>query len=225
MSLSASVVLSVATFQLRALLQADCKCHAHWQDLTETLTPNSFAFVEYEDRRDADDAYHEMHNVRLNRDEILKIEVSVLMAFTFDLLTLHQWARTPPSANWRFDGPARRGDAPRRDRSPRRRSASPPRRRGGYSPRKDERRERDYDRRDRDRSRTPDRQSKKESRDPEDERDRAREPENGANGEETKGDGQLLPVRTNTTKPLNQSPAPVESPPPAQTVDDLDTAE
>lgn len=36
----------------------------------------SFAFVEYEDRRDADDAYHEMHNKRIGRDDILKIEVS-----------------------------------------------------------------------------------------------------------------------------------------------------
>lgn len=35
----------------------------------------SFAFVEYEDRRDADDAYHDMHNKRLGRDDILKIEV------------------------------------------------------------------------------------------------------------------------------------------------------
>ncbi|KAK4229310.1 hypothetical protein QBC38DRAFT_472552 [Podospora fimiseda] len=35
-----------------------------------------FAFVEYEDRRDADDAYHDMHNKRIGRDDILKIEVS-----------------------------------------------------------------------------------------------------------------------------------------------------
>lgn len=36
----------------------------------------SFAFVEYEDRRDADEAYHDMHNKRIGRDDILKIEVS-----------------------------------------------------------------------------------------------------------------------------------------------------
>ncbi|KAH0491499.1 hypothetical protein TgHK011_002928 [Trichoderma gracile] len=34
-----------------------------------------FAFVEYEDRRDADDAYHEMHNKRIGRDDLLKIEL------------------------------------------------------------------------------------------------------------------------------------------------------
>lgn len=33
--------------------------------------------MEYESRRDSDDAYHEMHNVRLGRSEdVLKIEVS-----------------------------------------------------------------------------------------------------------------------------------------------------
>jgi hypothetical protein len=34
--------------------------------------------VEYESRRDADDAYHDMHNKRIgrDRDEVLKIEVS-----------------------------------------------------------------------------------------------------------------------------------------------------
>ena len=36
---------------------------------------DSFAFVEYEDRRDSDDAYHEMHNKRIGRDDVLKIEV------------------------------------------------------------------------------------------------------------------------------------------------------
>ncbi|KAM0459748.1 hypothetical protein ACHAPV_005462 [Trichoderma viride] len=102
-----------------------------------------FAFVEYEDRRDADDAYHEMHNKRIGRDDLLKIE----------------WARTPPSASWRFESGRdrdRRGPrSPRRGRSP-----SPRRSTRDYSPRKDERRDRDRDydrdsRRDRDRSRSP----------------------------------------------------------------------
>lgn len=181
-----------------------------------------FAFVEYESRRDADDAYHEMHNKRIGRDDLLKIE----------------WARTPPSASWRFDsgrdrggergdrgdrgserggdrggdraerGAERGGDradrGARRDRSPRgsRRSTSP--RRRDYSPRKDDRRERDYERRDnRDRSRSPeDRDREMKDRDREEDRERG-DRENGANGEDRKAD----------------------SPPPPAPHDDLDTAE
>ncbi|KAF4944107.1 hypothetical protein FGADI_12927 [Fusarium gaditjirri] len=148
-----------------------------------------FAFVEYEDRRDADDAYHEMHNKRIGRDDILKIE----------------WARTPPSASWRFESGRdrdRRGGA----RSPRRgRSPSPRRSTRDYSPRKDDRRDRDRDydresRRDRDRSRSPDhRDRERDSKDDRDDRDRR---ENGTNGDDRKA---------------------LDSPPPAH--DDLDVAE
>ncbi|KAK1827300.1 hypothetical protein QBC39DRAFT_362021 [Podospora conica] len=147
-----------------------------------------FAFVEYEDRRDADEAYHDMHNKRMGRDDLLKIE----------------WARTPPSASWRFDRNDRggdrgsdrgdRGDRGGRDsrRSPRRRSPSPRRSTRDYSPRKDDRRDRDRDydrdRRDtRDRSRSPDRER---DRDVKDERDRDREDrdrrDNGTNGDDRK---------------------------------------
>jgi len=149
-----------------------------------------FAFVEYESRRDSDDAYHEMHNKRIgrDRDEVLKIE----------------WARTPPSASWRFEtGRDRDGRPVRRDRSPRRRSGSPPRRRGGdYSPRKDDRRERDEYRRERTRSRSPNDRERDGDREMKDARDPETR-ENGANGDDRK--------------------APPDSPGPAH--DDLDTAE
>ncbi|KAK0615055.1 hypothetical protein B0T17DRAFT_592883 [Bombardia bombarda] len=165
-----------------------------------------FAFVEYEDRRDADDAYHDMHNKRIGRDDILKIE----------------WARTPPSASWRFDRSER--DRPVRRSSPRRRSPSPRRSTRDYSPRKDDRRDRDRDydrdRRDtRDRSRSPDRlappvafnlpiwlQAKgvggdsERDRDIKDDRDRDRDDrdrrENGANGDDRKGMLSPEPVKT-----------------------------
>ncbi|KAI1344943.1 hypothetical protein F5Y15DRAFT_410629 [Xylariaceae sp. FL0016] len=157
-----------------------------------------FAFVEYEDRRDADDAYHEMHNKRIGRDDLLKIE----------------WARTPPSASWRFDSGRDRDSRGGRDggreggrggRSPRRgRSPSPRRSTRDYSPRKDDRdrrdrdREYDRDRRDtRDRSRSPDPRDR--DRDDRDDRDRR---ENGTNGDDRKV---------------------VDSPPPQH--DDLDVAD
>ncbi|KAK7923020.1 hypothetical protein PG985_007091 [Apiospora marii] len=162
-----------------------------------------FAFVEYEDRRDADDAYHEMHNKRIGRDDLLKIE----------------WARTPPSASWRFDsGRDRDGrgdrDSRRSARSPRRgRSPSPRRSTREYSPKKEDRRERDYDRSDRDRdydrerrdtrdrSRSPDPRSDRD-RDSKDDRDDRDRRENGTNGDDRKA---------------------LDSPPPPQ--EDLDVAE
>jgi len=138
-----------------------------------------FAFVEYERRADSDEAYYDMHNRRIGRDDILKIE----------------WARTPPSANWRFEreegreggrdaGRGSRDGGRDRRRSPRRRSGSPGPRRGGRdSPasRKDDRRDRDYERRDRDRSRSPD--GDKEMKDVRRDDD---EPANGVNGDDAK---------------------------------------
>ncbi|CAN9226679.1 unnamed protein product [Alternaria alternata] len=176
----------------------------------------SFAFVEYESRRDADDAYHEMHNKRIGRDDLLKIE----------------WARTPPSASWRFDSGrdrprgerserggdrgdrSDRGDrADRGVRSPRRRSTSPRRERGA-SPRKDDRRERDYDRRDRDRSRSPvdgDREMK-DVRDREDDR-----------GDRDRVDRDDRRERDREAEPAGE-PRKIDSPPPPAH-EDLDVAE
>ncbi|RPA79650.1 hypothetical protein BJ508DRAFT_308132 [Ascobolus immersus RN42] len=90
---------------------------------TSRLHTKSFAFVEYESRRDADDAYYEMHNRRFGRDgDILKVE----------------WARTPPSASWRYDAGRgaerdfrRRSPPPRRGRSPSPYGRDSPRGRGG----------------------------------------------------------------------------------------------
>ncbi|EXJ60053.1 hypothetical protein A1O7_04202 [Cladophialophora yegresii CBS 114405] len=143
-----------------------------------TASSRLFAFVEYESRRDADDAYHEMHNKRIGRDDVLKIE----------------WARTPPSATWRYEAGRDRG---RRERSPPRRSGrSPSPRRRDYSPRKDDRRDRDRDdRRDRDRdyddrrrSRSPADRDRERDRDMKDDRDRRDDDRDaGANGDDRKG--------------------------------------
>merc|ERR1712093_657269 len=177
--MSANVDISMITFDYGRLVRCDIPA-------PRTAQSRLFAFVEYESRRDADDAYHEMHNKRLARDDLLKIE----------------WARTPPSASWRFDTGRERERAPAgRRTSPRRggRSPSPRRGRGDYSPRKDDRRDRDYERRDRDRSRGPEDRD----RDVKDERDREEGRENGTNGDDRK--------------------VTLESPP--QTHDELDTAE
>ena len=69
-----------ATYLLLAVLQADCRSQ-QTRLAARILTLNSFAFVEYESRRDADDAYHEMHNKRIGRDDLLKIEVRPALSY------------------------------------------------------------------------------------------------------------------------------------------------
>ncbi|KAF9104368.1 hypothetical protein BGX27_010125 [Mortierella sp. AM989] len=85
-----------------------------------------YAFVEFEDDRDARDAYHEMRDVRF---EGYRLDV--------------QYAKNAPSASWRYErgggrgrsrSPPRRGRSPPRRRSPRR-SPSPVPRRRSLSPR------------------------------------------------------------------------------------------
>jgi hypothetical protein len=74
-----TAVSFVATFLPLAQRLADCENTALCTPILSNLA-SSFAFVEYESRRDADDAYHDMHNKRIgrDRDEVLKIEVGRL---------------------------------------------------------------------------------------------------------------------------------------------------
>lgn len=69
-----TVALSAVTSQPRARPPVACEYFLACASIRRLLS-SSFAFVEYESRRDADDAYHEMHNKRIGRDDLLKIEV------------------------------------------------------------------------------------------------------------------------------------------------------
>ncbi|KAI9089610.1 hypothetical protein DFS34DRAFT_639174 [Phlyctochytrium arcticum] len=87
-----------------------------------------YAFVEYEDGRDAEDAYDDMQGRRVD-------------GYTLNI----QWAKNAPSRSWRYDDRAERPDRRGRSRSPPRRrrggsrSRSPPPRRRSISPRGDKR--------------------------------------------------------------------------------------
>ncbi|KAB5596119.1 hypothetical protein CTheo_391 [Ceratobasidium theobromae] len=146
-------------------------CEA-WFELTalktkaraEGDTPSPpYAFVEFRNDRDAEDAYHSMHGQMVDRHRI-----SV------------QWARRPPSALWRHDAPRSRGGRDRdrdrdRDRSRSRSRSRSPRRSGRDrdSRRKSRSRSRSRDRRDRDRDRDDEREDRRtrEDRDEADDRE------------------------------------------------------
>lgn len=79
LNLADTAVSSVAIFRHPELLLAVCELIPFHLKVNSNVvdTSSRFAFVEYESRRDADDAYHEMHNKRIGRfDDVLKIEVS-----------------------------------------------------------------------------------------------------------------------------------------------------
>ncbi|KAJ3003305.1 hypothetical protein HKX48_001825 [Thoreauomyces humboldtii] len=115
-----------------------------------------FAFVEFQDDRDAEDAYYDMQNRKID-GYMLNIQVGdeapgnlVQKKSEPNAGALFQWAKNAPSRSWRYDGEDRDRSPPRggrggpRDDSRRRRSRSPPR--GG--PARDSRRSRSPVRRD-----------------------------------------------------------------------------
>ncbi|KAL7424341.1 hypothetical protein Q5752_000023 [Cryptotrichosporon argae] len=81
----------------------------------KSFSASPFAFVEFRDERDAEDAYYDMHGRSIDGRRI-----SV------------QWAKRPPSAAWRAEDSRR----DRRSPPPRRRSPTPPPRRRSPSPRR-----------------------------------------------------------------------------------------
>ncbi|KAH7341555.1 hypothetical protein B0J17DRAFT_647087 [Rhizoctonia solani] len=116
----------------------------------------SYAFIEFRNDRDAEDAYHSMHGQMIDRHRI-----SV------------QWARRPPSALWRHDAPRSRGGRDRRDDRDRDRRDRDRSRSRSRSPRRDDK-DKEKDRESRRRSRTRSRSRDRRDRDRDEERDEPR---------------------------------------------------
>ncbi|SAM09503.1 hypothetical protein [Absidia glauca] len=90
----------------------------------KSYSSKPYAFVEFEDPRDAEDSFNEMHGRRID-------------GYTISV----QWARNAPSSSWRFERPTRRGGRspsplgpPRHPSYGRSRSRSPYGGGGGRSP-------------------------------------------------------------------------------------------
>ncbi|CAE6345959.1 unnamed protein product [Rhizoctonia solani] len=117
----------------------------------------SYAFVEFRNDRDAEDAYHSMHGQMIDRHRI-------------------SWARRPPSALWRHDAPRPRGGRDRRDDRDRDRDRRDRDRSRSRSPRRDDKdKERDRDTRRRSRTRSRSRDRRDRERDEERDEPRTRE--------------------------------------------------
>ncbi|KAF8699082.1 RNA recognition motif (RRM, RBD, or RNP domain), partial [Rhizoctonia solani] len=113
-----------------------------------------YAFVEFRNDRDAEDAYHSMHGQMIDRHRI-------------------SWARRPPSALWRHDAPRPRGGRDRRDDRDRDRDRRDRDRSRSRSPRRDDK-DKDRDRDTRRRSRTRSRSRDRRDRERDEERDEPR---------------------------------------------------
>ncbi|WVQ68938.1 uncharacterized protein L199_007147 [Kwoniella botswanensis] len=150
----------------------------------KTPTSSPFAFVEFRREDDAEDAYYDMHGRSIDGRKITV-----------------QWAKRPPSSQWRHDG---YGDSRDRRRSPppRRRSPSPPPRRRSPSPRESRRggdhddddrvKERDYAGSKRGRSASPERNGRDRSASPV---SKLRESRDDDRSRSRNGDESLSPVK------------------------------
>lgn len=124
--------------------------------VTRRPTNTRYAFVEFKDERDAEDAYNKMHE-----------------SVVGDARINVQWARRPPSNIWRTEAPPPRTDRDRPRDDFRDRDRGFDRDRGGFNRDRGNDRDRDNDRDRRRRSRSP-RRDYRDDKDREYKRDRER---------------------------------------------------